>query len=132
MNIYDNVAKIQENSKGKGMLNTLFSNLSLLQTGGQDSSSSLIITIGMVGLVLVVFYFLIIRPQNKRQKQVQTMLSALKKGDKVVTIGGMQGVVTAVKEQSVTLKVDESTKIEFQKSAIASVMDKKAPAVESK
>jgi preprotein translocase subunit YajC len=115
------------------MLNTIFSNLPLLVDGsGQDSSSSLIITIGMVGLVLVVFYFLIIRPQNKRQKQVQNMLSALKKGDKVVTIGGIQGVVTAVKEQSVTLKVDESTKIEFQKSAIANIVDKKAPAGESK
>jgi preprotein translocase subunit YajC len=113
------------------MLDTLFSNLPFL-TNGQDSSSSLFITIGMVGLVLVVFYFLIIRPQNKRQKQVQNMLAALKKGDKVVTIGGIQGVITTIKEQSITLKVDESTKIEFQKSAIASVIDKKAAAAENK
>jgi preprotein translocase subunit YajC len=114
------------------MLNTIFSNLSLLQTDGQGSTNSFIITIGMVGLVLVVFYFLIIRPQNKRQKQVQNMLSALKKGDKVSTIGGVQGVVTSVKEQSVTLKVDENTKIEFQKSAIANVVNKKEAAGEKK
>ncbi len=113
------------------MSDTLFSSLPLLQEG-QGSSGSLFITIAMVGLVLVVFYFLIIRPQNKRQKQVQSMLATLKKGDKVLTIGGMQGVVTTVKDLSVTLKVDENTKLEFQKSAIASVVDKKAAAAENK
>jgi preprotein translocase subunit YajC len=114
------------------MLINVFSNLSLLQADPQGSTNSLIITIAMVGLVLLVFYFLIIRPQNKRQKQVQNMLANLQKGDKVVTIGGMHGVITAVKEQSITLKVDESTKIEFQKSAIANVIDKKAIKEEGK
>ena len=113
------------------MLDTLFSNLPFL-ANGQDSSGSLFITIGMVGLVLLVFYFLIIRPQNKKQKQVQSMLATLKKGDKVVTIGGIQGVITTVKDQSVTLKVDENTKIEFQKSAIANVVNKKAVTAENK
>jgi preprotein translocase subunit YajC len=114
------------------MFSTLLSNLSLLQTEPQNSTNSLIITIAMVGLVLGVFYFLIIRPQNKRQKQVQNMLANLKKGDKVVTIGGMHGVIAAVKEQSITLKVDDNTKLEFQKSAIANVIDKKTTSEEGK
>ncbi|GHV80802.1 preprotein translocase subunit YajC [Spirochaetia bacterium] len=74
-------------------------------------------------LIIGIFYFLIIRPQNKKQKETQKMLSAVKKGDKVVTIGGVHGVIQNVKETSVVIKVDENTKIEFSRSAIASVVD---------
>ncbi|MDR2535348.1 MAG: preprotein translocase subunit YajC [Treponema sp.] len=72
-------------------------------------------------LVIAIFYFLIIRPQNKKQKETQRMLSALKKGDKIVTIGGVHGVIQSVKEGSVIVKVDDYTKIEFSRNAISSV-----------
>jgi preprotein translocase subunit YajC len=71
--------------------------------------------------IIAIFYFLIIRPQNKKQKDTQRMLSALKKGDKIVTIGGIHGVIQNVKESSVIVKVDESTKLEFSRSAISGV-----------
>jgi preprotein translocase subunit YajC len=71
--------------------------------------------------IIAIFYFLIIRPQNKKQKETQRMLSALKKGDKVVTIGGIHGTIQSVKEQTVILKVDEDTKLEFSRSAISTV-----------
>jgi preprotein translocase subunit YajC len=71
--------------------------------------------------IIAIFYFLIIRPQNKKQKETQRMLSGLKKGDRVVTIGGIHGAIQSVKESSVILRVDDSTKIEFSRSAIASV-----------
>ena len=71
--------------------------------------------------IIAIFYFLIIRPQNKKQKETQKMLSALKKGDKVVTIGGIHGTIQTVREQSVIVKVDENTKIEFNRSAISSI-----------
>jgi preprotein translocase subunit YajC len=71
--------------------------------------------------IIAIFYFLIIRPQNKKQKETQRMLGALKKGDKVVTIGGIHGVIQTVKEQSVILKVDDSVKLEFNRSAISNV-----------
>lgn len=74
-------------------------------------------------LIIAIFYFLIIRPQNKKQKETQKMLSALKKGDKVVTIGGINGTISSVKEKTVVVKVDDITKIEFLRSAIASVTD---------
>lgn len=74
------------------------------------------------GLVILIFYFLIIRPQSKKQKNAKKMLSALQKGNKVVTIGGIHGTVVAVKEQTTVVKVDDNTKIEFTKSAIASVV----------
>jgi preprotein translocase subunit YajC len=74
-------------------------------------------------LIIGIFYFLIIRPQNKKQKETRKMLEALKKGDKVVTIGGIHGTISSVKEKSVLLKVDDNVKIEFARSAIASVTD---------
>jgi preprotein translocase subunit YajC len=71
--------------------------------------------------IIAIFYFLIIRPQNKKQKETQRMLSALKKGDKIVTIGGIHGVIQNVKESSVIVKVDENTKLEFSRSAISGI-----------
>jgi preprotein translocase subunit YajC len=73
-------------------------------------------------LIIAIFYFLIIRPQNKKQKETQKMLAALKKGDKVVTIGGIHGTIQSVREQSVVVKVDDNTKIEFSRSAISSIV----------
>ena len=81
---------------------------------------------GMLGflpfiLIFVIFYFFLIRPQRKRQKETQKMLDELKKGDRVVTIGGCHGVIQTVREKTVIVKVDENTKLEFNRSAIASV-----------
>ncbi len=87
-------------------------------TSTTGSFGSLIVT---VVLMIGIFYFFLIRPQNKKQKEMEKMLSALKKGDKVVTIGGIHGVVSSVKEKTIILKVDDNAKLEFNRSAIASV-----------
>jgi preprotein translocase subunit YajC len=94
-------------------------------SAGGSASGQMMTTFVTFGLVILIFYFLIIRPQNKKQKQTQKMIAALKKGDKVATIGGIRGTVTSVKEQTVVVKVDENLKIEFSKNAVASVLDKK-------
>lgn len=83
-------------------------------------------------LIVVIMYFFMIRPQNKKQKETQKMLDALKKGDKVITIGGIHGVVTQTKEQTVVIKVDDGTKIEFNRSAISSVVTDKPAASSEK
>ena len=72
-------------------------------------------------LIILIFYFLIIRPQNKKQKETQKMLAALKKGDKIVTIGGIHGTIQSVKESTVIVRVDGDTKLEFSRSAISNV-----------
>ena len=72
--------------------------------------------------IIGIFYFLIIRPQNKKQKETQKMLSAIKKGDKVVTIGGIHGTIQTVRESTVIVRVDETTKLELSRSAISSVV----------
>jgi len=90
--------------------------------GAQGGAGSGIMTFLPFVAIIAIFYFLIIRPQNKKQKETQKMLSALKKGDKVVTIGGIHGTIQSVREQSVVLKVDDDTKIEFNRSAISNIV----------
>jgi preprotein translocase subunit YajC len=105
---------------------TLFSGLSVLQAAAPNQTMSLMSTVVTFGLIFVIFYFLIIRPQNKKQKEAQKMIAAIKKGDKVITIGGIHGLVHNVKDNTVVIKVDDDSKIEFSKSAVATVVPRDA------
>ena len=89
--------------------------------GGEGSPGSSLFSFLPLVAIVAIFYFLILRPQNKKQKETQKMLSALKKGDRVVTIGGIHGVIQSAKESTVIIKVDENVKLEFSRSAVASV-----------
>lgn len=71
--------------------------------------------------IFVVFYFFIIRPQSKRQKEIQDKVTALKKGDKVITTGGIIGIVTSIEDTEVLLEVDKDVKIRLMKTAIGDV-----------
>ena len=84
------------------------------------------VTIITFVLIILIFYFLIIRPQKKRDKETKAMLAAMKKGDRVVTIRGIHGTIVTVKDQTVVIKVDDSARIEFSKSAISTVTSKDA------
>lgn len=70
----------------------------------------------------VIFYFLLIRPQQKQRKEQQKLISALKTGDKVVTASGIHGMIANVKERTVLLKVADNVKIEIDKAAVATVV----------
>jgi len=110
---------------------SFFSQLPLLQAAANPGGQMMTMLITF-GLIIFIFYFLVIRPQNKKQKEAKRMIEALKKGDKVVTIGGMRGQVTSVKEQTVTIKIDTDTKVELNKSAVSSVLEKKESPAKSK
>lgn len=74
---------------------------------------------GQIILIIGVFYFMIIRPQKKRDKQLKELLAALKVGDDVVTIGGVLGTICTIKDDTVTLEIGaDKTKIKFERSAI--------------
>jgi preprotein translocase subunit YajC len=105
-------------------MNSLVLNLLMgAPQGGEDAATgNPIMTFLPFVAIIAIFYFLIIRPQNKKQKETQKMLSALKKGDKIVTIGGIHGTIQTVREQTVIVKVDEDTKLEFSRSAISTVV----------
>ncbi len=75
-------------------------------------------------LIFIVFYFFIIRPQKKKEDVRKKMIEAVKKGDRVVTIGGLHGSIAQVDEASVLLQVDTNTKLRVEKSAIANVVTK--------
>ncbi len=80
----------------------------------------------MMAALIAVFYFFIIRPQKKREDQRKTMIGSVAKNDKVVTIGGVHGMVTKVDDASVLVQVDDNTKLRIDKNAIASVAKKDA------
>jgi preprotein translocase subunit YajC len=65
-----------------------------------------------------VFYFLILRPQQKRNKERNSMLSSIKKGDKIVTIGGLHGIIEELTEDTMILKTPDGTRLTFDRSAI--------------
>ena len=77
-------------------------------------------------LIFIIMYFLLFRPQMRRQKEQQRIVSALKTGDRVVTGSGIHGLISNVKETTVILKVADNVKIEIEKSAVANVLKPEA------
>ena len=77
-----------------------------------------------LGVLVIVFYFMLIRPQMKRSKEQRQMLGALAKGDEALTSGGMAGKITTIGENYVTLEVADGVTIKVQKAAITSVLPK--------
>lgn len=78
----------------------------------------------MIAAIFVVFYFMLIRPQNKRAKEHRDLVGALKKGDEVVTSGGMLGKVVSIDEQYIKLALAEGVEITMQRGAVSSVLPK--------
>lgn len=89
---------------------------------GGDPQSSLFSTLIMFALIIGIFYFLILRPQQKRQKDRQKLLEAVKKGDRVVTNGGLHGTVAGLDEKTVLLQVADNVKMKFERSAIGMII----------
>ncbi|MGQ9655781.1 MAG: preprotein translocase subunit YajC [Thermodesulfobacteriota bacterium] len=88
------------------------------QGGGQGGALS---TIVMIGAIFAIFYFLMIRPQQKRQKQQREMLASLKKGDTVITSGGLIGRITGLGDSVLTLELAERVRVKVLRSAVSSV-----------
>ncbi|MDB4866784.1 MAG: yajC [Cohnella sp.] len=76
--------------------------------------------------MFAIFYFLMIRPQQRKQRERGSMLNTLKKGDKVTTIGGMHGTIEQIADDTIVLKVNEATKLTFDRSAINNVSARSA------
>jgi preprotein translocase subunit YajC len=74
-------------------------------------------------LMFVLFYFLLIRPQQKRQKSVQSMQSSLKKGDKIVTIGGLHGFIDSIDDTKAVIKCGDGSRLTYERSAIRDVVE---------
>ncbi len=99
----------------------MFQMTSLLAAATPSSDINPLMQFAPIVFIFAIFYFLLIRPQQKKQKELQSMIDAVKKGDRVVTVGGIIGTVTSLQNDYVVLKVgdNESTKMEVLKSAIS-------------
>ncbi|HEY0160761.1 MAG TPA: preprotein translocase subunit YajC [Thermoanaerobaculia bacterium] len=94
--------------------------IALLQSsGGATAAIANFLPIIAIGLV---FYFMVIGPANKQRKKQQEMLSALKKGDRVITTGGIYGTIQGVEPEAVYLKIAENVKVKVSRSAISGVV----------
>jgi preprotein translocase subunit YajC len=94
--------------------------IALLQsTGGGVAAFAQFLPIIAIGLV---FYFMVIGPANKQRKKQQEMLSALKKGDRVITTGGIYGTIQGVEPEAVYLKIADNVKVKVSRSAITGVV----------
>jgi len=89
---------------------------------GGSGSDGLFSTLIMFMLIIGIFYFMILRPQQKRQKERQKLLEAIKKGDRVVTAGGMYGVIAGLDEKTVLVQVADNVKIKFERGSIGSIV----------
>lgn len=103
------------------MIDQLFVTLAqAAPTAPSQAANSTWFFVQLIGLG-VIFYFLLIRPQQKRAKEQAALISSVKTGDKVILTGGMHGIVSNVKETTILVKVADNVKIEFEKSAVLSV-----------
>lgn len=93
--------------------------------GGDAGGGSMVSTLIMFGAIFAIFYFMIIRPQQKRAKEREKMLGAVQKGDKIVTSGGVHGTVAGLDEKTVLVDVGNNVKLKVERSAIGSVLTTK-------
>lgn len=112
------------------MLDFFWPTVVMAQTGGPEGGgmnpgaprNSMLPSFVLMLVLILIMYFMIMRPQMKKQKQVQEMLKALKVGDRVVTTGGMYGNVVGLKDDTVVLKIDDNVKVEVARHAVAGVV----------
>lgn len=98
------------------MLNTI---LAMMPPAEGQAGGSMLMTFVMFGAIILIMYFLMIRPQQKRQKEHKLMLDSLKKGDKVITAAGIHGTITDIDGTTFTIQIADNVKIQFEKSSIA-------------
>ena len=101
----------------------LISNAYAQAAGGASQTDTLLTFLPMIA-IFVVFYFLLIRPQQKKAKEAKAMLDALQKGDEVVTAGGVLGRVSKIGDQYVTVEVASNTEVTVQRGAISQLLPK--------
>ena len=94
------------------------------QGGSGAGGGSMVSTFVMFGAIFLIFYFMIIRPQQKRAKEREKLLSSIEKGDKVITSGGVHGTVAGVEEKTILLQVTENVKLKIERSAITTILNR--------
>lgn len=96
----------------------------LAQAGQEGGGGNMITTVGFIAIFIGIFYFAIISPQKRREKEMKAMMDSIKTGDKILFSGGIFGNVTNVKEDRLIVKVADGVKVEVLRSAVSRVVEK--------
>jgi preprotein translocase subunit YajC len=94
----------------------------LQQQPGPGGAESIVMNILPFVAIIFIFYFLILRPQQKKQKERAALIAGVKKGDKIITAGGIHGTVEGVEDNSVLVKIADNVKVKIEKSSIGTIM----------
>ena len=100
--------------------------------GGQGAQQSSLFMFVWLGLMIVLFYFMLIRPQKRREKERQALLAAVKTGDRVLFAGGLLGTVANVKDKTLVVKIADGVKVEVLRGAVSQVLAKGEDPAEDK
>jgi preprotein translocase subunit YajC len=95
----------------------------------QGEGPGLMSNVILFGSIILIFYFMIIRPQQKRAKERQKLINSMKKGDKVITSGGMYGTIAGLDEKTVLVEIADKIKVKLDRSAIATIISDSAPEI---
>ena len=99
--------------------------IAMAPQSGDGGGGGMISTIIMFGAIFLIFYFMIIRPQQKRSKERDKMLANIQKNDKVITSGGVHGIIAGIDEKTVLLDVGDKVKLKVERSAVSSIVSTK-------
>lgn len=94
--------------------------------GGGSGTAAFLTQIVFFAAIFAIFYFLLIRPQQRQRRERERLLTSLKRGDRVVTTSGLHGTITGLNEHTVTLRVADQVKLDFDRSAVARVVEGQA------
>jgi len=89
---------------------------------GQGQGGGMFSTLIMFALIILIFYFMILRPQQKKQKDREKMLNDVQKGDKIVSVGGIHGTVVGLEDKTLLVQISDNVKVKLEKSAVSSVL----------
>jgi preprotein translocase subunit YajC len=113
--------KRKNEEKGETMINIAYAMAQQQPSGSQQAASPISSLLPLI-LIFAVFYFLLIRPQKKQQQQQQNMINNLKKGDRIVTSGGIHGKITALKGKEIEVEIASNTRITLNKQSISQLI----------
>ena len=99
--------------------------LAMAPQSGEGGGGGMISTVIMFGAIFLIFYFMIIRPQQKRAKERDKMLANIQKGDKIVTSGGVHGTIAGIEEKTILLDVGDKVKLKIERSAVTTIISAK-------
>jgi preprotein translocase subunit YajC len=106
----------------------LLNQLLLFMTpSGSEGGAGVVGNIVLFGSIILIFYFMIIRPQQKRQKERQQMIDSMKKGDKIITAGGIHGTIVGIEDKIVLVQIADNVKVKVDRSTIGNILKEAEP-----